>query len=78
MNKLLLGALATIGLGAATAGIVVVAGVVHLLRDGAVGQHLPERVDRAPMHDRQARLGVGLADRLTHGPVLQTPWRRLR
>ena len=33
MNKLLLGALATIGLGAATAGIVVVAGVVDVGAD---------------------------------------------
>src|SRR5574343_1262063 len=33
MNKLLLGALATIGLGAATAGIVVVAGVVEVGAD---------------------------------------------
>ena len=37
MNKLLLGALATIGLGVATAGIVVVAGVVE------VGADIPSR-----------------------------------
>ncbi|SUE62878.1 Uncharacterised protein [Roseomonas gilardii subsp. rosea] len=47
--------------------------IVHLLRDGAVGQHLPEGIDGAAMHDGQARFGILLPHGLADRPVLQAP-----
>ena len=56
----------------------IAAGLVHLRRDAAVGQHQPERVHGAAMRDGRAGLGIRLADRLREAAMLQPPLRGLR
>lgn len=53
----------------------ILAGVVHGLRDTALGQHEAECVDATPLHDRRAAFRIGHARGWTDIAMLRAPLR---